>query len=234
MPTISEVLAGRFPEGVAAQPAKIALTRTLAVYDDFRAQHTKIADNKNLSPIGRQDAMRKYVSEKAHELHRARKSVETMRQKLTERRAKLAPAAPDKADMSAAILRSEMRTMLRGMSTGQRMALLLSPNPDPMLLQAVLEAPDFASGMNPQTRELVTAAVIEKTHPGALAAIEQVEEAIEVVNAATRVAFDTVRAAAEFPNESTLVSFVEQSIGATGAIDADVDRSFSALAEIAA
>lgn len=236
MPTIKETLLSRFKgDGVPAlDPAKIALTRIFAFHDDISAHHIKISGSQNLTPVGRQDAMRKYVTEHAHELHRARKSVETMRAKLSERRAKLQPLPPDPKDLSAAILRSEMRTMLRGMNSGQRMSLVLSANTNQTLVHAVLEAPNFASGVNDQARELLTVAAVEKAHPGALAEIERIEEAIEVVNAAVRIAFDKARAAAEFRDERVLTDFVEKAVGDSRALDADVDRSFTALADISA
>jgi hypothetical protein len=233
MPTINEVLLSRFrADGVPAlEPAKIALVRTFAFQDEVRAERVKVEGNKNLSPIGRRDAMQKFVAEKAHELHRARKTVDTMRAKLDERRAKLAPTAPD---VTGTIKRGEMRTMLRGMNIGQRMKLLTSLNPDPTWIQAVLEMPNEMSGIDPQTRELVMSAVVERAHPGALARIEQAEEAIVVVNAAVEVTFNTVRDAAEFPNNAVLSDFVTQSIGATAQLDAEISRGFEALAEIAA
>lgn len=101
------------------------------------------------------------------------------------------------------------------------------------MLEAALEAPNAMSGINDQMRELITTSVIERNHPGALAQIEKAEEAIELVDVAARVAFNTARDAAEFPSDAVFSKFVETSVGATVALDADVDRTFADLANAA-
>src|SRR4051794_3550073 len=116
-------------------PVKAQMDRAFAAEDEFRAHHDKVAKNQHLSPIGRQDAMKTFVGEKAHELHRARKAVDVARAKLADRRAKLLPPPPDKTDVAAAVLRSEMRQMLKGVkNAGERMRMLLAPDADPTLL----------------------------------------------------------------------------------------------------
>jgi hypothetical protein len=118
-------------------------------------------------------------------------------------------------------------------NNGERLKLLLAPDADLSLLEAALETFDTMSGIDPQVRELITTNIIERRHPGALAAIERAEEAIELVDVAARVAFSTARDAAEFPNDSTFSKFVETSVGATGALEADLNNKFADLANAA-
>ena len=73
------------------------------------------------------------------------------------------------------------------------MRYLLDPNADIALLESVLEVPDFVSGISDQDRALILTVAIERRHPGALAAIDQVQEAAELVEVCARVAFDTAR-----------------------------------------
>jgi hypothetical protein len=175
--------------------------------------------------------MQKFVGENAHEVVRIRKTVDTMRAKLGERRARLLPAKADPANVASAVMRMEMRTMLRGLKNpGERLKLLLA---DPSMTEAALEAPDSMSGINAQMRDLITTNVIERNHAGALAQIEKAEEAIELVDVAARVLGNTSRDAAEFPSDDVFSKFVETSVGATGALEADLNNRFADLANAA-
>lgn len=216
----------------ALKPALTAITRALDVHTKFRTKAAEVAKDPHRTALGKQDVLRKFVGENAHEVLRIRKAVDVMRTKLTERRAKLMPPAPDPTNAASAMLRMEARTFLRGVKNpGERLRLILD---DPSMMAAALEASDAMSGINDQMRELIVTNVIERNHPGALAQIEKAEEAIELVDVAARVAFNTARDAAEFPNDAVFSKFVETSVGATVALDADVDRTFADLANAAA
>lgn len=238
MPTLEETVlerAGFMSEVPALQPALAAITRALDVHTKMRTKAADVAKDTHRTPLGKQDVLRKFVGENAHEVLRIRKTVDVMRTKLTERRAKLMPAKADPSNVASAVMRMEMRQMLRGIKNpGERLRLLLDNDADTSMLEAALEAPNAMSGITDQMRELITTSVIERNHPGALAQIEKAEEAIELVDVAARVAFNTARDAAEFPNDAVFSKFVETSVGATVALEADVERGFAAMAEIAA
>jgi hypothetical protein len=220
--------AGPWSDVPALQPALAAITRALDVHTKMKTKAAEVAKDTHRTAIGKRDVMQKFVGEQAHEVTRIRKTVDVMRAKLTERRAKLMPLAPDPTNAASAMLRMEARTFLRGIKNpGERLRLLLD---DPSMMEAALEAPNAMSGINDQMRELITTNVIERNHPAALAQIEKAEEAIELVDVAARVAFNTARDAAEFPNDSTFASFVETSVGATGALEADLNNRFADLA----
>jgi hypothetical protein len=121
--------------------------------------------------------------------------------------------------------------MLRTMKHHERIALLMAKDVDPEFHLAVVEAPNALTGVTDDIRQYVTQQVIERTHPGQLAAIEQAEEAIELLNAARGVAYNAARTAAEFPSDTAFTAFMEQSLGGRAkAIDADTERNLSAAA----
>src|SRR5258707_12584206 len=156
--TIRDVFLGRwkssFDDVPRLKPVRAALDAALNAHDSVREKHTALAKNQHLSPLGRLDDVRSFVSKStAPAIHRARAAANSMRQALAKQKARLQPAAPDPANVSAAVLRSEMRTHLRGLSTSARAALLLTENPDQTLVQAVLEAPGFSSGVSDDIRE---------------------------------------------------------------------------------
>jgi hypothetical protein len=238
MPTMEEFIlerAGPFADVPALQPALAAITRALDAHTRMKTKAAEVARDTHRTPIGKRDVMQKFIGANAHEVVRIRKSVDVMRAKLAERRAKLMPPPPDPTNVASAVMKMGMLQMLREMKNpGERLKLLLAPDADPRFMEAVLEVPNVMSGINDQARELIVTNVIEKRHPGALAQIERVEEAIELVDVAARVAFNTGRDAAEFPSDDVFSKFVETSVGATGALEADLNNKFADLANAAA
>lgn len=235
MSSFRENMLSRFGENLDSwrSPAKIELTLVLNADDAVRAEHARITADPNLSALGKQDASRKFLATSAKQLVRAQRSVESMKTKIAERRANLKPPAPDKTDASGAVLRSEMRTQLRAMKAGEKMQLLLAPDADPTLVAAALEAPNFSSGITDETRTLLTNAVIAKRYPGALAEIEQAEEAVEILTAAVQVAERTTYAAGDFQSNKQFSDFLTAAIPDTARLDAELNRNFSSLADVA-
>lgn len=234
MPTLEETLASRWKfDGIPgfSAPAKAALTKALDLNVALRAKHAQIAADDKLSPIGKQDAFRKHLAENAHQLVRARKAVDALKAKTAQYLASVQPKAPDKTDFAAAVTRSDYRQMLREMPIGKRMSLLLAPDADPTMLQAVLESPvNELSGINQETRRLVTQNAVERENPGATARIEKIRDAIELAEVATGAAFGTALKTAEFPNQHVFDSFIDQAVGDTTRLSAEVDREISQAA----
>lgn len=237
MPTIEDTIlqrAARFSTDPVLQPAFDAISRALDTHTKIRAKALDVSKDTHRTALGKRDVMQKYVGENAHELVRARKAGDTLRAKIAERRAKLLPAAPDPSNVASAMLRSEIRQMLRGMKNhGDRLKALLATDADTTFLEAVLEAPNAMSGITDDQRELIQTSAMERLHPGALAAIEAAEEAIELVDVAARVVFETARDAGEFPTNSVFSTFVETTVGATGQLEADLNRKFEVVANAA-
>ncbi|MBN8963030.1 MAG: hypothetical protein J0H71_18000 [Rhizobiales bacterium] len=231
---VEEVLLSRWKyDAPELAPVKSALERVVKFHRTVREKHAEIANNPNLSSLGRKDAMRAFVADHAHEFVRVRKAVESVQEKIAAQRAKLVPPAPDTADVAAAVLRSEMRTMLRAMKPAERAKFLLASDADPTMLAAVLEAPNVASGIEVDTRQRVFDRVVEATHPGEAARLDTAERAAELLRAAARVTFDTGSAAADFPDTATFSKAVDDAVGNTLALDADIDRQFAGVAEAA-
>jgi hypothetical protein len=74
--------------------------------------------------------------------------------------------------------------------------MVLAADADPVLLQAVLELPNYASGITDEARVLVTNHIVERNHPGVLAKIEEAESAVELLDAAARDSFNVVACSA--------------------------------------
>src|SRR5439155_4343657 len=142
---------GRWADVPALQPALAAITRALDAHTRMKTKAAEVAKDTHRTPIGKKDVMQRFVSEHAHEVLRIRKTVDTMRAKLTERRAKLMPPAPDPTNVASAVMKMGMLQMLREMKNpGERLKLLLAPDADPRFMEAVLEVPNVMSGINDQ------------------------------------------------------------------------------------
>jgi hypothetical protein len=117
--------------------------------------------------------------------------------------------------------------MVRGLSASARIALLLSPNPDPTLVQAVLEAPSFSSGVTDDIRARMLQAIIERDHPQELKAIAQAEDAVQVLEAAIGMAHLAAKSVSEFPSERVFEDFINAnapaSAGTTDPSDPNAD-----------
>ena len=233
MPTLEESLMSRWNfDGIPgfSIPAKAAFTKSLGLGLALRAKRAEIDDDRNLTPTGHQDKFLKHLADNAHELVRARKTAEKLKTKLAQHVEKLAPVAPDKSDFAGAVMRSEFRSMLRSMDIKDRMAALHAPEADPELLRAVLEMPNVASAVNPHTREVVTNRVIERQNPGALAMVEKIKGAVEMVDIATKVAVSAALETGGFPNTNVFDEFISHAVGDTSQLEADVERNLTSEA----
>jgi hypothetical protein len=215
--------------------AKLEAVRVLGLNDHIRAEHARISADDKLSALGKQDAIRQVVVKLAPQLVRAKHTVDTLKAKIVERKAKLKPPAPDPTNAAAAVLRSELRAQVRAMKPGEKMQLLIPPSGadvDPTLVAAVLESP-WSAGIDDHTREQLTNAAIAKRYPTATADIAQAENTVEVLDAATLVTERAVYAAGDFPSEKVFSDFIAGAVPDTARIDAELNRNFAALADVA-
>jgi hypothetical protein len=126
------------------------------------------------------------------ELRRILRVVGERREAMKHERATLAKPKIDATDLAAAMLRQEMRTYLRGLDLSERMTAL-TDKPDPAMLAAALEAPAALSGLNAETRAHVAQTYVQATHAQTLKAMDDREEALDVVGAAAEIASMEIR-----------------------------------------
>ena len=158
-----------------------------------KAKKDELEKLGTLNPRGVSEAMLVAMGKAAApELRRTLKVVAERREALKRERATLAKPNIDKADAAAAVMRSEMRTYLRGLDMGERARVLIT-NPDPIMLAAVLEAPDALSGLNADTRAHVETAYVEANHADKVKAMADHDEALSVVAAAVGIAQGEMR-----------------------------------------
>jgi hypothetical protein len=108
-------------------------------------------------------------------------------------RAALATRRPDKSDLFAEMQRQEVRTWLRSLPEGERMSVALSSK-DPSVRDAILMAPAAMSGLQADVRDHVLTAVLEEAHGPRLRALDETQQAYELLDAAVKTAENFARA----------------------------------------
>lgn len=153
----------------------------------------RVAQAGTLNELGLAQALRGELSRNiVPELRRIRKLAQERRAAVEAQRAALAQVKVDPADLVGALQRQEIRSYLRGLSDGERMRLLIE-NPDPRVSQAALEMPAAFSGLNEEARAQVVEAYMRANHSAALKALDEMGEALSLLDAAARIAIMEIR-----------------------------------------
>jgi hypothetical protein len=111
------------------------------------------------------------------------------------------------------------------------MALVMSNNPDPNVVAAILEAPGFLSGVTDEQRDRMLQTIIERDHPKELAAIAQAEEALTVLEAGIGMAHLAAKSVSEFPSDRVFEDFIGKDAPAPAPADPN-DPNADLLAQL--
>ena len=163
----------------------------LVIGEQLHADRERIQGDKNLTDIGKRDALAKSCARHAAALKRGRLAIEGAERGIAEQKEALRPKPADKTDVAGALRRQELRAWLRGLSVDERAEALKQPNAE--IVQAVVEMPAPVSGTNQAYYERMVAAAIENGNPGALDELAKLESALETAKQAVGVAAAHVR-----------------------------------------
>ncbi len=174
--------------------------KTLTFIEALPAQKRDLAKPGDLSPKGLNEAVRRVAAEKVvPDLRRAAWEAEKTRNGVRNERLKLAVPTPDKTDIASALLRQELRTYLRSMEHGARIAAVIA---DRAFLEAAMEGPAALSGLTDDMRVNLQDRLIDQAHGPAVAAMDETREAIKLVEAAIEVAANVVRTEGDFASDA--------------------------------
>lgn len=158
-----------------------------------KAAQERVAQNRTLNALGIAQALRGELTRNVvPELRRIRRVAQERRAAVESQRAAMAQVRVDAADVVGARHREEMRAHLRGLDDGARMKVLIE-DPDPRWTQAALELPAVLSGLNADTRAHVEEAYMRAAHSATLKALDELGEALSLLEAAARIAIMEVR-----------------------------------------
>jgi hypothetical protein len=165
----------------------------LRIQDQLEATEAGIANDRKagkLTETGITDKVRE-VAELAivPKLRRVQHAVARVRAETAEARAALTVAKPDPTDAAGAIRRMEIRNVLRSSKEMGPVSGRLLDKAAPLdLLQAVFAFPAWVTGIEPGLLQTVEKAIIDREHAGEIAVLEEISEAIAVVEAAATMA----------------------------------------------
>ena len=199
----TKALKGRWRPELDKHPAAVVVRkhfhRILDSVDTLAAERSRLAADNTLSDIGRAQKLQKVAVEHAGPIAKAMPAIEAGRQAVEKQRVALTPSVKDKRDVASAMLRQEIRRTLLDKGPAKAYELASAPDADPIVLEAVFEAPPALSGLTKEQRAHLLAAVVERTAGPAVAAISDQEEALALLNSAVRVSAESVRVAANVP-----------------------------------
>ncbi|TGP27359.1 hypothetical protein EN875_034020 [Mesorhizobium sp. M2D.F.Ca.ET.232.01.1.1] len=202
-----------------------AFHKALSFIESVPATRSRLAGPGTLSAKGLNEAVRSVAAEKVvPDLRRAMWEAEKVANGLKNDMSRLAvPRQHDKTDVAGAMLRAEMRSMLREMlkgtseDVGDRLRLIMGM---PEFLEAAFEGPARLSGLTEEFRAELEQRMIAEKHGAAIEAIDGAKEAIELTQAAIEMAIGAVKTAGDFGDAhfnqwmATASSEVEREIAA--------------------
>ncbi|MES0016521.1 hypothetical protein [Mesorhizobium sp. M0036] len=199
---------------------KAAFDKALHFVETVPKSRSQLAGPGTLSEKGLNDAVRALAAEKVvPELRRAMWATERTANGLKNELSRLAvPRQHDKTDIADAMLRGEIRSMLRDMENGERIGLIMS---DPTYLIAAFEGPAPLSGLTEDLRTDLERRMIEQAHGPATEAINSAKEAVELTQAAVEMAVSAVKTEGAFDNDHVFGSWMATA-------SAEVEREIAA------
>lgn len=166
-------------------PLTGAFGTALRIAESLPTVRQDVSQSGELSRKGIAARVREAAARDVRALKGAREEAERIRGLVLRERADLGMPSIDRKDAAAAIERVEARTFLRGLEAAQRFKLAME---DRHFAEAALTAPAVLSGFDVETLNTLRERIAESASPDAVAAIEEMEEALSVTEAALAVA----------------------------------------------
>ena len=171
-----------------------AMLETLRATDEFLAHSRSLQRGGKFSPQGLREELREYAAQKTIiPIHRAVMAAQKASDERRSTRASLVVAKADPADLSSALLRGEMRTWLRSLSSAEKMQFLTASDISEHLLLAAMEAPPAMIGLTPDMLKQVQQVAIEGKFETELNRLDEMQEAIELTDAAVGISIFELR-----------------------------------------
>jgi hypothetical protein len=179
-----------------AKVARKHFDSALDLADILSAKRAEIDADKTLSDIGRTQKLAAFAAAEAPRVAKAMNAVTAAKDAVRKQRLALTPAVKDPNNLANAMLRQEVRAMLRGKSDVDAFALAMAPGTDSLIIEAIFEAPTVLSNISPAHRDRLLTVVVERTAGPQLAALAEQDKAVELLETAVRASTDELCEAA--------------------------------------
>jgi hypothetical protein len=176
----------------AAHPSTAALRRAaencFTIAENFAKHRDFLERDGFFTPEGKRAKLTEALTKQfARDMRDARQPIEAAAKDIERLRGEIKPVPVDRTDVVAAMERAEIRAFIRGLSDKDRIAALLQ-QPDPKVLDAVLDAPAALSGVPEQHYAAAKAAREEQLFGAQLAEIDALQAVVDEANAAATIA----------------------------------------------
>jgi hypothetical protein len=172
----------------ASHPMKSEVQSAFAAAEAFAAKAATIKIDKLLSAEGRTNAIKAQLRGALRDVRDAGAPVAEVRSRLDGIQSRIKRPPVDRDDIAGALARQEIRAALRGMSLGDRAALLVGDAADPRFVDAVLEQPPLLSGTPKELYERALTQRLEGLFKTEIAQGEALDTEIAEAEAALTVA----------------------------------------------
>ena len=154
--------------------------RIIDAADHLLARQQLLEADANLSPVGRKSAAYKFALGKiVPEISSGRLEVQAARNDLKSLHENLKPPTVDKTDAVGAILRDRIRQKIEAMDATERAKMAVGGSIDPVVVQAIAEAPAYLSGLSDESRQKVIDGWLREHGQAAFYEIAELEKAID-------------------------------------------------------
>lgn len=175
---------------------------TLRTADQVLNEAMALKKAGKLSEKGYQEAIREFALKHAvPAIKDVGEAIKAAEAELAAQRAKLAAPASDPNDFAAAARRTEIRSWFLHMGRLKSLAVLSGDDVDPVLAQAVLDAPPQLSGLTKIDHEDIRTNLARLMHGKEFAQIEEGEGALEVARAALSTSLYHLRQEVQFERD---------------------------------
>jgi hypothetical protein len=186
-------------ERYAAHPARAEIVSALSAAERFAERSTAIRGNKDLSEHGRSKEITSQLRSALRDVRDAGLPINAMKTKLATLVASIKPVSFAKDDLAGALLRQDLRGLLRNMTLGEKAAVLLGEHFVSEFVDSALEGPAALSGLDSQMYEQVREQRLESLYSKESAEVEALSDTIADGEAGLEIARGDLSRAAGLP-----------------------------------
>ena len=172
----------------SAAELKKAAENCFAVAQKFSNQRDEVVGDGRYSAEGKRAQLAEVRTKSERLMQDARAPIDSAMKGIERLRAQIKPPPIDRTDPVSELRRAEIRAYMRSLPDAARMAKMLSPQPDPSILDAVLDMPAELSGVRAEDYAHAKAAREQQLHGPKLREIEALQAVVGEADAAASVA----------------------------------------------
>jgi len=139
------------------------LQKAIKTGEALANKKAELAKDPRLSDVGRTEQLREIAALHAPTLGKAARALDKARAANQKKLAALAPVIEDPDNVAKAIVKMEIRSVMRSKTPAEVMALASAENAHRWVIESIIEAPQLLHGLPAEHVEQLRKAVVERT-----------------------------------------------------------------------